>query len=167
MRRTLVLPLALLLLASNCARRLERVESAAGAANIHELWQAPDAARDLFHGPGGPALAPRDTSFAFVAEDGPGFSPGYDVRDSAGVVWSVKLGPESQTEVVTSRLLWAIGFHQPPTYYLSGWSLTGGKTAGQPAGRFRPTVPTVRGMLGREAPLQAQMPRACLSLTKL
>ena len=32
--------------------------------------------------------------------------------------WSLKLGPEAQSEVVASRLLWAIGFHQPPTYWL-------------------------------------------------
>ena len=42
----------------------------------------------------------------------------FDVRDAHGVEWSVKLGPEAQSAVVTSRILWALGFHPPPTYYL-------------------------------------------------
>ncbi len=129
-----------------CSRHVRQDDGPSGPAAIEELWQAPAniTERDLFHGPGGPTIAPRDTAFAFIAEDGPGFSPGYDVRDGAGVEWSVKLGPESQTEVVTSRLLWAIGFHQPPAYFLSRWTLTGGKGGEQAAGRFRPTLPHLR-----------------------
>jgi hypothetical protein len=42
---------------------------------------------------------------------------------------------------VTSRVLWAIGFHQPPTYYLERWSLTGAQTGPQEPGRFRPALP--------------------------
>ena len=55
-----------------------------------------------------------------------------------GIVWSVKLGPEAQAEVVASRLLWAIGFHQPPTYYLRAWTLSGPGAGPQEGGRFRP-----------------------------
>jgi hypothetical protein len=76
-----------------------------------------------------------------IAIDTTGFSPGYDVRDAAGVDWDVKLGPEAQTEVVTSRVLWAMGFHQPPTYYLHEWMLTGAQSGRQQGGRFRPDVP--------------------------
>jgi hypothetical protein len=76
-----------------------------------------------------------------IAKDETGFSPGYDVRDSAGVEWSVKLGPVAQTEVVTSRLLWGIGFHQPATYYLDRWTITGAESGERQPGRFRPTVP--------------------------
>ena len=79
-------------------------------------------------------------SFAFVQKDTSGRSPGYDVRDAAGVVWSVKLGHEAQSEVVSSRLLWAIGFHQPPTYYISSWTLTGTEAGPQSGGRFRPEI---------------------------
>jgi hypothetical protein len=50
----------------------------------------------------------------------------------------VKLGPEAQAEVVASRLLWAVGFHQPPTYYLPSWTLTGEDAGPKPGGRFRP-----------------------------
>ena len=43
-----------------------------------------------------------------------------------GVEWSVKLGPEAHTEVVLSRVLSAVGYHQPPVYYLPAWQLGGG-----------------------------------------
>ena len=97
--------------------------------------------RDLFHGPGGTAAMParlRDAAFTFVARDTSGWSPGLTCAAVSGVEWSVKLGPEAQSEVVSSRILWAIGFHQPPTYYLERWSLTGQESGPQPTGRFRP-----------------------------
>jgi hypothetical protein len=53
----------------------------------------------------------------------------------------VKLGPEAQTEVVSSRILWAMGFHQPPTYYVERWSMTGDVSGPQEPGRFRPDLP--------------------------
>jgi hypothetical protein len=87
--------------------------------------------------------APRAGRFAFVAEDTSGFSPGFDVRDDRGVEWSVKTGPEAQSEVVASRILWAIGFHQPPTYYVERWEMTGDREGAQEPGRFRPTLPGV------------------------
>lgn len=34
-------------------------------------------------------------------------------------------------------VLWAIGFHQPATYYLEGWTLSGQDAGPQPQGRFR------------------------------
>ena len=110
-------------------------------AAIAQLWQEPGASRNLLHGPGGPEGRPMDTTFALVARDTSGWSPGFDVRGSDGTEWSVKLGPEAQSEVVTSRILWGIGFHQPPTYYLEQWALTGGESGPQPAGRFRPELP--------------------------
>jgi hypothetical protein len=109
-----------------------------------EVWVDPVdlEQRDLFRGPSFSGSPPAEHgSFAFVEKDTTGRSPGYDVRDDAGVVWSVKLGHEAQSEVVSSRLLWAIGFHQPPTYYVNAWTLTGTPEAGpQAAGRFRPEV---------------------------
>jgi hypothetical protein len=114
-----------------------------------ELWIDPVdlEKRDLFRGPpGGPPPPDPATRFRFVKRDKGGHSPGYDVRDANGVVWSVKLGREAQAEVVTSRLLWAIGFHQLPTYYLSGWTVTGlvgdeGEVDQSNGGRFRPEIP--------------------------
>jgi hypothetical protein len=116
------------------------------AQTVDEIWIEPAdlAARDLFAGPTLGVAAPEPTAaFTFVKVDTSGRSPGYDVRDANGVLWSVKLGPEAQSEVVASRILWAIGFHQPPTYYVSNWTLTGGPTPGpQEGGRFRPELPT-------------------------
>jgi hypothetical protein len=112
--------------------------------DVSRLWNDPDdvAQRDLFYGPGGEALVPNSsTPFTFVSEDRSGYSPGFDVRDPAGMVWAAKLGPEAQPEVAVSRILWAIGFHQPPTYYVPAWTMTGDRSGPQPAGRFRPELP--------------------------
>lgn len=135
----------LLLFASACMRPTIRapIESPA-AVDVAQLWQEPTGLeqRDLFHGPGGASLVPDASApFTFVKEDRSGYSSGYDVRDASGILWAVKLGPEAQSEVAASRLLWAIGFHQPPTYYLPAWTMTGGPSGPQPAGRFRPELP--------------------------
>jgi hypothetical protein len=47
------------------------------------------------------------------------------VRDDRDREWDVKLGEEAQSEVAVSRLLWAIGFHQPVVYYVPhGWTVS-------------------------------------------
>ena len=106
-----------------------------------ELWIDPVdlERRDLFRGPPiGPPPPAANDRFAFVARDTSGRSPGYDVRDANGVEWSVKLGPEAQTEVVASRILWAIGYHQMPTFYVTQWTMQGGPEGNPGPGRFRP-----------------------------
>jgi hypothetical protein len=136
--------LIVLAIAAACSRPVRVAPISPGPpAALAELWQDPGdiSRRDLFHGAGGQQHAPRGAAFEFVAEDTTGFSPGFDVKDDRQIEWSVKTGPEAQTEVVASRVLWAIGFHQPPTYYLSSWSLTGARSGPQEAGRFRPDVP--------------------------
>jgi hypothetical protein len=135
--------LAVTIAAASCARAIRTVEVTPGQpARIAELWQEPGniAARDLFHGPGGAQLMPTQATFEFVAEDTTGYSPGFDVRDHRQMTWSVKTGPEAQSEVVASRVLWAIGFHQPPTYYVANWSLSGARAGAQEPGRFRPDL---------------------------
>jgi hypothetical protein len=127
-----------------CARTPRQIETTPDRpAVVAELWQDPGdlSARDLFYGAGGEEYAPKGTSFSFVAEDTTGYSPGFDVTDSRGVAWSVKTGAEAQTEVVASRVLWAIGFHQPPAYYVAEWTLAGARTGAQAPGRFRPDLP--------------------------
>ena len=136
----------LLLSASACIRPQVRatVENPADVQVMH-LWEQPDdlEERDLLQGPGGPSQMPDTTvPFEFIAEDHTGYSPGYDVRDAQGVVWSVKTGPEAQSEVAVSRLLWALGFHQPPTYYVPTWTMSGGHAGPLPPGRFRPELAT-------------------------
>lgn len=108
--------------------------------SVAELWQEPLdlLERDLYHGPGGAALAPpRDTPFQFVARKTTGVNPGYDVKDVNGRVWSVKLGVEAQSEVTASRILWAMGFHQPANYYVEQWTLEGSDAGIKSDARFR------------------------------
>jgi hypothetical protein len=115
------------------------------AAEMAQLWAKPAdiAARDLYWGPGGEKWAPKaGTTFKIVDVKTSGTSPGVDVEDpTTGITYGVKLGPESQTEVVVSRLLWAVGYHQPPTYTLNDYELTGDRPPELPkTGRFRPKL---------------------------
>ena len=115
-----------------------------GPVDLAELWQEPVdlLERDLFGGPGGAALAPSaGAPFHFLAYKTTGTNPGYDVRDTSGRVWSVKLGIEAQSEVTSSRILWAMGFHQPATYYLPRFTLTGTDSGVKQNARFRTDVP--------------------------
>jgi hypothetical protein len=114
---------------------------AATGASIDELWIAPPdiTQRDLFVGPGGDRLMP-DPNDRYEVTDikVTGTQPGYDVKDGKGREWSVKLGVESRVEVTASRIAWAIGFHQPPTYYLARWNrLEDGKVVPTDSARFR------------------------------
>jgi hypothetical protein len=145
--RTLPLLMAAVLLAFGCTPSPKPVTPADGARpDLAQLWSEPTdiATRDLFNGPGGPELAPLPNSvFTFLAKDQSGYSPGYDVRDVPGMKWSVKYGPEAQSEVVASRITWALGYHQPPTYHVAGWRLVGGDIPpdAAPPSRFRPELP--------------------------
>jgi hypothetical protein len=40
-----------------------------------------------------------------------------------------------------SRILWALGYHQPPTYYIAKWTMTGGPAGVEQPARFRPRLP--------------------------
>jgi hypothetical protein len=95
---------------------------------LSSLWlEPPDlATRNFFDGAGGPSLAPAESGrYELIAVDSKGYSGGYDVRDAQGVEWSVKIGKEAQPEVTVSRVLWGLGFHQPPVYLVNDWQLTG------------------------------------------
>ena len=84
----------------------------------HVLWRDPGAihTRDLLYGPGSRALAPAPP-FTFIKEDKEGESPKLDVRDARGVLWSVKLGEEAQSETTATRLVWAVGYFAEEAYY--------------------------------------------------
>ena len=110
---------------------------------MKELWVDPgNQPRDLFWGIGGKEYAPDpDAIYKFEARDDVGFSSSYDVKDKEGVEWSAKIGPEAQTEVVVSRILWGLGYHQPPIYYLPSWKLErDGKVRIESEARFRPKI---------------------------
>jgi len=82
------------------------------------LWRDPGNIRnrDLYYGPGSKALAPAPP-FHFVKEVKEGTIPKFDIEDSRGVKWRVKLGPEARSETVSSRLIWAVGYNAEEAYY--------------------------------------------------
>jgi hypothetical protein len=89
------------------------------------LWRQPTnlSGRDLFNGPWGAGRAPEPTdTYRLLEVKRSGINPGMTVRDSRGNKWSVKQAPwngeqsEGPIEVVVSRVLSAIGYHQPPVY---------------------------------------------------
>jgi hypothetical protein len=84
------------------------------------------ASLDLFYGAGGRAhaLDPAGT-FTFSAEDSNATSPKFDVIDSQGVLWKVKLGDEAQAETAATRFLWAAGYLTDELYYVADLTVTG------------------------------------------
>ena len=127
--RRLIYIIGLILALGACAAPPQaQARVSESSADIAELWQEPVdlLQRDLLAGPGGAALMPRaDTAYEFVSFKTSGTNPGYTVRDASGRIWSVKLGIEAQSEVTTSRILWALGYHQPATYYLPEFTVSG------------------------------------------
>lgn len=117
------------------------------ATAISSLWVAPDnlAERDLFYGAWGRTNAPdADDTFTLVGYKHTGLNPGLSVRDSRGRKWSVKqrrpdtLASEGPVEVTVSRLLEAVGYHQPAVYYLPSLRVADDwGTHREPGGRLR------------------------------
>ena len=108
--------------------------------SIAELWVQPKniAERDLLLGPGGPKDMPsKDSVYTVVGQDSTGNSFGYDVTDEQGRTWDLKVGIEAQPEVVASRVLWAIGYHQPVMHFLPAWKKKGADAMPQSSARFR------------------------------
>jgi len=135
---------ALLVVACGGAVAIRAPERPLSPEQIKELWIDPgDPPRDLFWGIGGQNYAPApDAVYKFEARDDIGFSSSYDVKDPEGVEWSAKIGPESQSEVVVSRILWGLGYHQPPVYYLPSWKLErDGQIRIESEARLRPKLP--------------------------
>lgn len=117
-------------------------------AKMAEFYVDPGpSARDLFWGIGGKRYAPPpDAPYILESKDDAGFSVSYDVTGPDGLEWSVKIGPEAQTEVVLSRVLWGLGYHQPPIYYLPSWKLVseGSEPRRESEARFRPKLPRLK-----------------------
>lgn len=113
------------------------------------MWEEPTdlATRDLFYGPWGREHAPRaEDTFTLVEYKHSGVNLGMTVRDKQDREWSVKLpypgdlDSEAPAEVAVSRLLSAIGYPQPPIYYLPAFRLKDDLgTRTMAGGRFRLT----------------------------
>jgi hypothetical protein len=88
-------------------------------------WRNPGdiAKRDLHFGPGSAELAPA-APFTFIEEIKTGVSPKFKVRDSRGIVWSVKMGEEAQAETVAGRLVWSMGYFADEAYYFDRVAVT-------------------------------------------
>jgi hypothetical protein len=82
------------------------------------IWRDPGniTARDLRFGSGAAHLVPTGP-FTFISEDKSGESPKFEVKDSKGVKWVVKLGEEAQAETVATRLVWSVGYFTEEAYY--------------------------------------------------
>ncbi len=123
-------------------------DSAPSPEQLAQVWIDPGSTpRDLFWGVGGEDYAPvKDATYLLETRDDSGFSVSYDVKGPDGVEWSAKIGPEAQTEVVVSRILWGLGYHQPPTYYLPSWKIDDGKenVRTESEARFRPKIPELK-----------------------
>ena len=137
-----------LAIAASCGAVVVRVPAAQPSPRLlAELWVDPGRTpRDLFWGSGGQKYAPPpQAAYTFVNRDDTGFSASYDVTSPDGVEWSAKIGPEAQTEVVVSRILWGLGYHQPPLYYLPKWTLArkGEEPRIESEARFRPKLDTL------------------------
>ena len=117
--------------------------SPAPAPSLAELWQAPAdvSAQDVVDGAWGRENAPDPSdTYTFVRDKKPssGSSPGMIVTDSRGRRWHVKQGREASPEVVVSRVLSAVGYHQPPVYFLPSFAVNeGGEVHMVRGGRFR------------------------------
>ncbi len=142
--RASVCLVALACLTTACARptlgSASQVRQPAAQVAVLELWSEPTdiAQRDLFWGSSRQANAPAANEvYTVVSVDKTGYSRGYDVKGADGRDWDIKVGKEVQSEIVLSRILWALGYYQPETYYVTGWQLAGSwEFEGEPA-RFR------------------------------
>jgi hypothetical protein len=90
------------------------------------IWSDPGniTGRNLYFGAGSQELAPVGP-FSFVEEDKSGESPKFVVRDERGEEWTVKLGPEAQSETVSTRLVWAVGYFAEEAYYFDETRING------------------------------------------
>ena len=130
---------------TSCAKQATAQRSPAVAAAT--LWERPAdlASRDLYYGPWGARNAPDPKAvYRFVERKHSGVNLGMDVVDPQGREWSVKqpypsgLDDEGPAEVAFSRLLSAVGYHQPPVYYLPRFTLKDDwGTHTETGGRFR------------------------------
>jgi hypothetical protein len=135
----LIACVAFVSLAAACVRAKPQATRAPATVDVAELWVEPHdiQQRDLYFGAGGRDKAPKhDDTYKVLAEDHKGYSPGYEAEGSDGRRWDVKLGPEAQPEVVASRILWAIGYHQPDVYY-ENWTTNEPTGPTKEGARFR------------------------------
>jgi hypothetical protein len=131
----------LILSSSSCSPIMATVSPSVAEARMAELWDAKTdvPAGDGFYGPWGSKHAPEpQATYEFVKPKTSGVNPGMTVRDPHGRTWHVKQGVEGPVEVVCSRVLSLLGYHQPPVYFLPQFTLHDSSgTRTEAGGRFR------------------------------
>ena len=147
-----IAPLLLALYLPFCARVQDPIVTT--SIQLEGLWTAPDdlATRDLYFGPWGAANAPDPFAvYTLVEHKHSGVNPGLTVIDERGREWSVKQAPpngqpaEGPIEVVLSRVLSAVGYHQPPVYYMPAFTYRDDwGTHVEAGGRFRLKVKSLK-----------------------
>jgi hypothetical protein len=131
-------------LAVLCVAAITRhVSAISSTAPLAQLWIEPGQARgNLFDGPQSVDAARPEVEgrYDVIERDTRGYSITYKVRDARGREWNVKIGPESQSEIVTSRIVWALGYHALPSYFVERWIAVDSSKKGSLLGgaRFRP-----------------------------
>jgi hypothetical protein len=141
-----VFPMLIALYYPGCTAKMQPTMPASEAP-MAEFWEQPAdiPSRDLCYGPWGRERAPDpNATFTFVERKQHGTNPGVTVKDPLGREWHVKQPPhndqgaEGPIEVTISRVLSAVGYHQPPVYYLPRLSIADARgTHVEPGGRFR------------------------------
>jgi hypothetical protein len=116
-------------------------------APLSAFWEHPADLpdRDLFQGPWPADHAPDAAAeYVYVRPKHGGVNPGVVVTDPQGREWHVKQashsrrGAEGPVEVVLSRVLSALGYHQPPVYFLRSFTMRDASGLHkEPGGRFR------------------------------
>src|SRR5262245_32823697 len=115
--------------------RARATTSAGLDAPLSSLWEEPTdlPGRNLFDGQWGQEYAPDPhATYRFVGLRTHGIKPEALVTDPLGRQWHVKRrihndsGSEGPVEVVLSRLLAAVGYHQPPVYFLGTFTVMEG-----------------------------------------
>jgi hypothetical protein len=136
----------------NCAAAVRPVQTRPETP-ASSWWVPPHdlASHDLFHGPWGHEHAPDPAAeYTFLRLKTGGFNPGVVVRDPQGREWHVKQpsrnsGDEGPSEVVLSRVLSALGYHQPPVYYLPSFRMRDASGVHiERGGRFRLDMPSLK-----------------------
>jgi hypothetical protein len=149
MRRNVVLLAGVVCIATACHAAIRStLTSPPTQDQTAELWYAPEPNRDLFAGVGGARLAPDpNVTYKVLEVKHGGFSRGLTVEGPGARKWSAKFPPEASTEVVASRILWGVGYHQPPIYYVGRWNAEGAPDPNpQLPARFREPRPDLHGL---------------------
>ena len=137
--------------------------AAARAANVNTVDEVPDGAwftnragrrslssDEVGRGPNA-GSGPAAGRWAVVSAKGDGITPGFTIRDGSGQIWFLKFDPPgwrgmaTGTEVVVTKLLWALGYHTPENHVASlrtdRLDIAEGTTITPPGGREREMTP--------------------------